>query len=258
MYRSFATLFCWLFFLSVSAQINESDTAAFQLQSSLAGIYQEGNVNILSIRGRLNISTRFLEHFVLKSQTSNLYQEFSSRKADNHISNQNFLYFKPEKRFYPFAMGFVSSDFRQRLDLRYFAGVGVTGQLIRESDHLLKLSLSTVYESSDFRDKDFNIDRYDGNHQIDLWRGTFYLNGWNDLMDKKVRLFYEAYWQPAFEDFDNYRILAEAGLQLPIWKGFSFRVIFTYLHENVVPQGVKEDDRILLFGFNYQYKTIPK
>ena len=38
------------------AQINESDTARVQLRSSITGNYQQGNVQLFALRGRIELS----------------------------------------------------------------------------------------------------------------------------------------------------------------------------------------------------------
>jgi len=59
----------------ITCQINESDTSAFQFNATLTGIYQKGNVNFLSLRGKVILSLWLGENLVFKSQNGSLYQE---------------------------------------------------------------------------------------------------------------------------------------------------------------------------------------
>lgn len=55
------------------AQINESDTLALQLRASFSGVYQKGNVELLALRARLDLSAMPAPNWVLKSQNVSLY-----------------------------------------------------------------------------------------------------------------------------------------------------------------------------------------
>jgi hypothetical protein len=237
------------------AQLNESDTVKFQLRSSVMGNYQQGNVDILTIRSRLDFTWSPVKHIVFKAQNSSLYQEFSSVKADNDIFSRNYFYYNPQHRVYPFAIAYVSANYRRKIDSRIFAGAGITWQLLNKKYHVLKLSASTVYEANRFKGNSFNYDKYNGDYKIDLWRGTLYIAGWNYLFNNKLRLYYDAYWQPDFADSKNYRTQFDMGLDFPLYKGLNITTLYSFTHENVVVNRVKEDDKILTFGLSYTIKT---
>lgn len=233
------------------AQINESDTVRFQFRSGLTGLYQTGNVELLSVRGRLDLALHVSPALVFKTQNNYGYQEFSRRKADEDVFSRNYLYYKPERRVYPYAIAYISTNLRRKLDLRYFAGAGVTYQLYRSVHSILKLSANMVYEESSFRTSNLNDAYYAGQRQINLWRGTLFAAGSSWVFNRKVRLYYDAYWQPAVERTDNYRTQFDVGLDVPVWKGLAINALYTYTRESVVPVTTKADDRICTFGVSY-------
>lgn len=233
------------------AQINESDTLRFQFRSSLTGLYQTGNVELLSMRSRLDLALHVSKAIVFKTQNNYGYQEFSGRKADEDIFSRNYLYYKPERTVYPYAIAYISTNLRRKLDLRYFAGAGITYQLYRSAHAVLKLSANMVYEESSFRTSNLNDTYYAGQQQINLWRGTLFVAGSTWILNRKVRLYYDAYWQPAVERTDNYRTQFDVGLDVPVWKGLSLNGLYTYTRESVVPVTTKTDDGILTFGLSY-------
>ena len=237
------------------AQINESDTVKFQLRASLTGAYQQGNVEILTIRTKLDFSFSPQKNWVLKSQNSSLYQAFFNKKADNDIFSRNYIYYKPQHKIYPFAIAYISSNFRRKIDTRYFAGAGVTYQLINTKKNVLKLSASTVYEATQFNANAYNYGNYNGSNKINLWRGTMYIGGWHYLLENHVRLYYDAFWQPAFKSKINYRTQVDIGVDFPIYKGLSMNVVFVYTHENIVVSKILQDDKILTFGLAYNLKN---
>lgn len=239
---------------NVFAQLNESDTVRFQLRTSLTGNYQRGNVNILTVRSRIDFTYSPAKALVIKSQNSSLYQEFSSKKADNDIFSRNFIYYKPQRRVYPFSIAYISSNYRRKINTRLFAGAGITYQLLNKTEHVIKLSVSVVYETNRFNGLSYNYNKYNGGNKIDLWRGTLYLAGWNYIFNKKFRMYYDAYWQPAFNDKNNYRTQFDLGIDYPLWKGLNFTALYTFTHENIVISNIKQEDRILGFGFSYNFR----
>lgn len=236
------------------AQINESDTVKFQLRASFTGNYQQGNVEVLNVRGRLDFLVAPHKNWVFKSQNSSLYQAFYSQKADNDLFSRNYLYFKPQHKVYPFAIAYVSSNFRRKIVSRYFVGAGVTWQAIKTKAVVIKFSASAVQESTTFSNVFYNYPAYNGIRKISLWRGTLYTGGWTYLLDRRARIFYDAFWQPGFAHPNNYRTQFDIGLDFPVWKGLAFNIFYTFTHENVVVRPVQQNDRILTFGLAYNLK----
>jgi hypothetical protein len=247
-------IFLLLVTTDVFGQLNESDTVKIQLRASLSGNYQQGNVALLAVRSKLDFTVSPVRAIVFKSQNSSLYQEFGNRKADNDLFSRNYFYWKPQKKVYPFGIAYISSNFRRKMNTRVFAGAGVTYQLLQKQYHVLKLSASAVYETNRFKGTVYNKTEYNGSNQINLWRGTLYAGGWHYLLHHKLRLFYDAYWQPGFSNSSNYRTQYDVGVDLPVWKGLNFSALYTFTHENVVIQNIKQNDKVLTFGFSYNFK----
>lgn len=247
-------LFLLLSWALVHAQLNESDTVKFQLRASLTGNYQKGNVEVLTLRSKIDFSYSPVEDFVFKSQNSSLYQAFYSKKADNDIFSRNYFYYQPQHKVYPFAIAYISANYRRKIDSRYFAGAGLTWQVLNKSLNTIKLSAGAVYEQTKFTSTTYNYPAYNGENKINLWRATAYIGGWSYILDKHLRLFYDAYWQPAFTSGYNHRTQFNIGLDFSVWKGLSFTTLYTFTHENVVVTNIIKDDKILTLGLAYNLK----
>lgn len=235
------------------AQLNESDTVRFRFRGSITGNYQQGNVEVFSLRSRVELIVAPVKGLVFKTQNNSLYQSFYSVRADNDLYSRNYLYFKPANKVYPFAIGYVSANYRRKISSRVFAGAGTTAQLVRGKNMVIKTSLSLVWEKSTFRDTAYNDTRYNGDKEIRCWRGTLYSGGWYTIPGKKIRIWYDAYFQPAIGLRHNYRSQADIGLDIPVWKGLAFSTVYTFSHENVVIQKVKKQDKILSFGLSWSF-----
>ncbi|NJN33544.1 MAG: DUF481 domain-containing protein [Saprospiraceae bacterium] len=237
----------------IFAQLNESDTLRYQFRANLTGTYQQGNVSLMVIRSKVDFTFADKNNWAFKSQNSSLYQAFAV-KADNDIFSRNYLYFKPQNTIYPFGIAYISTNYRRKIESRLFAGAGATWQLIRSKSSVLKVSTNAVYEITQFNGNTFNYAEFNGNDKNKVWRGTLYMAGWHNLLEKHLRLYYDAYWQPAFENSHDYRIEYDIGLDFPVWKGFSFNILYTYKHENLVITKIKPGDKILTFGLAYNFK----
>ena len=105
--------------------------------------------------------------------------------------------------------------------------MGATVQVVNSRKNVLKVSASAVYENTRFSAFTYNEASYNGSSTIDLWRGTAWIGGWHYLLDNHLRLYYDAFYQPAFSDTANYRWQADIGVDFPIWRGLSFNALYT-------------------------------
>ena len=243
-------LYYFLFLpIFLSAQINESDTLNLKANLSLTGFYQGGNVETLIFRAKSDLSFKPLKKWVFKTKNSYVYQEFGKEKADEDILSLNFLYFNPERKIYPLLLGFVSTNFRREINLRYLLGAGVTYQILNKKNNWLKLAISSEYEQTDFGKGNFNLSEYNGNKSLNTFRGTIWVNGKYHLFKKKVIVNHEFYFQPSLEQSNNFRWQADVGIELPIWEFLNFKINYLHTFESVVIENQKREDNILTFGF---------
>ena len=243
-------LYCFLFFpVFLSAQINESDSLNFKTSLSLTGIYQGGNVQTWIFRAKQDLSFKTLKKWVFKTQNSYVYQAFGGNKADEDILSLNFLYFNPDRKLYPLLLGFVSTNFRREIDLRYIFGAGVTYQVLQDKKDWLKVSVSCEYEQTDFFLSNFNITEYNGNEFIKTFRGTIWVNGKHYLFNDKMIINHVSYFQPSLEQNNNFRWQADLGLEFPIWKYLNFKINYLHTFESIVIEGQKREDQFMTFGF---------
>lgn len=243
-----ALFFYLLFPFVLFAQTNESDTLNFQANLAITGFWQGGNVETIIFRTKSDVSVKPWEKWVFKTKNSYVYQEFGNVKADEDILSLNFLYFCPDRKFYPLLLGFISTNFRREIELRSLSGVGVTYQPLNKKNNWLKLSLSSEYEQTEFNKVDFNVEEYDGRHSINTFRSTIWINGKYQIFNKKLILTHESYYQPSLEESNNYRWQADMGVELPISKYLNFKINYLHTYESIVIEGQAEGDTFLTFG----------
>ena len=239
-----------MFFLPtfVLAQINESDTLNFKARLSLTGFWQGGNVETVIFRASSDVSFKPWQKAVFKTKNSYVYQEFGKVKADEDILSLNFLYLNPEKKIYPLILGFLSTNFRREIELRYLFGAGVTFQVLNSKKDWLKFSVTSEYENTNFNKTNFNKTEYNGDKTINTMRGTVWVNGRYHLFKNKLILNHESYFQPSLEQSNNFRWQADVSLELPVWKYLNFKINYLHTFESIVIANQKQEDRFLTFG----------
>jgi len=146
-------------------------------------------------------------------------------------------------------LGFVSTNFRREIDLRYLVGAGVTFQVHNKKEDWLKISISSEYENTDFSTTNFNFSEYKGSQSINTMRSTIWLNGKYSLFKNKMILNHESYFQPSLEEGNNYRWQADIGLEFPVWKYVNFKVNYRHTFESIVVVNQQQQDRFLTAGF---------
>lgn len=255
-------IFILLLFLPVflEAQTDESDTLntdtlKFKADLSLTGFWQSGNVNTLIFRAKADLKWKPLEKLQIRSQNSYLYQEFGKEKADEDILSLNFIEYNPEKRFFPLAIGIVSSNFRREINVRYILGAGVTYKVIDKDNEWVKFSVSWEYENTNFRKNSFNFEEYEGQNQINTVRNTIWMSGKKKLFKEKLSLGLEAYFQPSLQDGNNYRWQADFSAEVPITNRLNFKINYLHTYERIVVEDQKQQDGILTFGVSWKNYT---
>lgn len=72
-------------------------------------------------------------------------------------------------------------------------------------------------------------------------------------LGEKARLFQSASYLPQIDDWDNYRILAEVGIEAPIVQNLSLRLVASNIYNSRPAAGKKENDFMLVGGVAYRF-----
>jgi len=247
----YVLILCWVVFNNAVAQLAEQDTARWGYSLGTSGMLITGNVERF-----LWTSTGELRHvapawgFI----TTNTYQygTIFKNKTEDDLISRNFVYLYPKRRWYPYQMTWLERNWRRRIEHRYQIGLGGTWVAIRQSEHILKLSLTGTYESTNFRGDRFANYPDSQTNTINTWRATARVFGYNVIGKSNLRLRYEAWVQPSLEDVDNFRYHLEGVVSLPLGVRFSLQSAVNHTFERIVLEGVRQRDLIWTFGLSFQ------
>ena len=237
------------------SQINESDTVSFQLNSRIGGVLQTGNVEFYRLVASLEASARLgQEALVIKTQNDYLFQKFVKNKADESIHSMNFIYYQPDRRLYPYFVGLYSMNFRRDIDYRLFGGLGASYQIIVQPLHNLKISTNLLYESTGYAVADFNEAGFNGSPRISTWMNSLYMSGYHQIIQRKIGVFHEGYFQYSLTERDLWRLHFVLGLNFNLVKGLAVSTRLNYTYENIIAQGNQQEDLLWTWGVSYFFK----
>jgi len=85
-----------------------------------------------------------------------------------------------------------------------------------------------------------------------IWRFNTYLN-YVHRLNEQVRVLSTTYYQPAMDDFSDFRLLEEAALSVKMNDKLSLKVSLDITHDSKPPQAVKKTDTTFSTGIEYSF-----
>lgn len=239
------------FFFSHSsfAQLTERDTSNFSWKLSTNGSWLTGNVERLLILSSADI-TVIEEPWAIRSSNTYQYGTVGKKLTENDLFSRNFFYLFPKNEVYPYLMGWIESNKRRNFSIRYQIGPGISWGFINDESSSIKISFTATYEMTNYRNTVYSNTNYNGDENLDLFRGTIRLFGKHQMFENKIGFVYEVWGQQTFDDKENHRLYGNIVLEFPITKQLSFRTGYNYYYESVVLAGVKPRDSFLFFGIS--------
>jgi hypothetical protein len=150
---------------------------------------------------------------------------------------------------------FLQRQYDEFIDLNYRTVIGSAikyrffeSYSIHDSTNVLNLNVSTglMYEQENYNMDPENIDRR-------LWRSTNFVS-FDWLKQKRMSFTGVVYYQPAFNNFSDFRVAAETTLEFSIVRKLFFTVQFTYKYNNLPVTDVKKYDLSLENGLRFEFR----
>jgi hypothetical protein len=231
----FLTAFLLLSF-SILGQDTTSHKASIMLNGSFSDINGQSQI-AANVNNSYTITRKHVENLTLLKY---LYVLENGTVIINDLT----LRVQPrylKKNWSVFAYHQFSSILSRKIDARYEFALGGGRYLIKKKDFYSTLSYATIYVNTRYKS---NLDiaslRHSGRVQVggNIGRITYAL---------------EAFYQPTFQDFDNYNYMYDLKVSVPIVKRLSFNVNSYGNYESFNLKGVSNSNDILSLGFIYNY-----
>jgi len=254
-----STLIFILLTNSVSAQINTekyrkyySDETGFLFNLATTFSIKAGNTEYSAYKGggRIDYNGKKFDTFLVGSFE---YKTTEEKK----LENQGFLHWRGITHLTDRSTWevFLQKQYDEFIDLnsRNVAGTGIKYRVIefvskKDSTNTVDMNVSTglMYETENYNYDGGTINQYH-------WRSTNFIS-FDWLVQKKLNLTGVLYYQPALNDFNNFRIASEAGFEFAIARSVHFIFALTYRYNNQPSTDVKKFDLSIDNGIRIEIK----
>lgn len=146
------------------------------------------------------------------------------------------------------AFGQVERNEFTRLSFRGLAGGGLRFTLSRHEDFRAYLGLGGFAVRESLEDQPEVTDA----GERDFLRGNLYLS-LNGNLNDYTTLYNTLYYQPALDDFPDFRLLNESGLLIQLTQQIDLRSSLQVVHQSRPPQRVERTDFTYLTGIEYRF-----
>ncbi len=239
----FALLFCSAAF----AQLTDIDTLRWQYRLSATGSLLTGNVERVLLIGGGELA-HVQKTLGFKTSNTHQYGTIRKKQTESDLISRNFLYLFPKAKLYPYLMAWLEKNLRKKIAFRHQLGFGASYTLAPSSTHRMKASLTLSRESTDFAGKISPNASLDSGETITTCRATLRFIGRHGLLENKLGIAYEVWYQPSLQERKNHRHHLDGALQWPVSKTIALQAAANHTYESVVLPGVKKSDLLISFG----------
>jgi hypothetical protein len=251
-----------LFFLEKTtaqqAAGSRRDSVEYDLHLSATALFSGGNLARVVTQNRLwgSVGNR---HIQLVSENSYRFGKNGSRVVEDDILSRNYLRFFPKNKCYVYLLGWLEANYRRSIESRWVLGGGTAYNFYQKPNRdFLRVGVAVVQENARFRVNAYNFPAFDGRENVREIRAMFRFGGIHTVLANHLMLRHDTWFMAGLGNTENYRWHTLLTLQIPVYKGFSFKTEYDYTYENLTireknPFGTpsSQDDWVLSFGVTY-------
>ncbi len=218
--------------INVESNRMQEDTTSFTgLVAASFSYQQNNNATLLQTSGTSSIQARSKS----RKEVYLLLANYNLAKTNSgDLSNAGFVHFRYTHKFNSFFRmeGFVQYQINPvlLLDNRSLFGTGPRFKILNNSK--LKSSLGTMY-MFELENTLEEIPNHYTNHRLSTYFTFNYV-----FADEKVEFNTITYYQPLFNDFNDFRINNQTSLSIAVIKNLSIEFGISYLYDSSPPIGV--------------------
>jgi hypothetical protein len=210
------------------------------------GSYQKGNTNKIlgMMKGEVKRTDRVLES-ILTGKI--VYGESDDVKDENDFYSSFTMDLFYNRMFSPFLLQLTEFSFGREIDLRSQSGAGLKYTFVNIPEIKASISAAGIFDYTNLREKP-------GNNDSRTWRLSARLKFTLTLFNSSLILAHATFYQPSYKHLKNAIWRSDTELALPLTTFLFVSSTYSYIHEDVVPAGVKKDDHMLTFGLGVNFK----
>ncbi len=246
--------FIWLLMLagfSLQAQIinTESlrmvtDTTGWSGSVSLNVGFVKNTRELFKVKNKIHVQYKAPKHLIL------FMNAIGFDRADGaDFVNKGAQHLRYNYKFHPKLSweAFLQNQYNaiSKIDYRRLAGTGLRWKMTTSEKYKIYLGSLFMYEYEKTKE-DISVLHID-------WRNSTYLS-FSFYFNKQISLISTTYYQPAFEDFSDYRVSHVSAVSFKILKNLSFKTAFNLTYDALPVEGIPNKQYDLTNGLFYTFK----
>jgi len=234
--------------LNVEA-LQGAEDEAFHAEVSGRLRLDSGNTDLFQIGGDVGLGILGDRHWIRGFGGMERLERKGKDILNNRYVHLRYNYrFSEELRTFQFFQ--VQANENLFLDRRWLLGTGLRYRLVGGDEARLEVGSGFMWEA-----ERLNPEKLTGEEdpETETVRMANLLVG-SGPIGERHRWVTVVYYQPTVEDFGDYRLSGELGLEMEVVASLDLNVTFTWRHDNRAPVGLEEDDLGFRTGFTYHIR----
>lgn len=236
-----------------NAQINtekyrpQQDSTGFSWQSEVGFKLQKGNVDFQELSIENLAAWLYPSNKILFIISGDLGWEDGKRFSNEMLAHLRNVY-NLSKAWQ--AEFFVQTDYNKSrlLDQRFVIGSGLRFRAMGIKKEGLWLGSAVMFEQ-----EDYDLPAQAKHPQsTKTWRLSSYMSFITNLKEY-IAFNGVVYFQPAFKNFDDFKLVAESGLIVKVSAHFSLTTVFKYRFDQKPPDNIKKNDFLTESGLRFSF-----
>jgi hypothetical protein len=237
--------------------VPKDSSLQYDVHVSATALFSGGNLKRTVTQNRLTASLG-IRRVQLVTENSYRFGKNFSRVVENDFLTRNYVRLLVHQRAWAFLLGVYENNYRRSITNRWQWGAGAVVTLYQKGKNYLRIGLAGVHEKAAYKVSTYNQAAFNGKNKVTETRVLARLGGQHTALAGRLVLKHDTWLMQGLQKANNYRWHSLLGLQLPVYKGFSFKTDYEYTYESLTissnnPFGYPSStgDWVLSFGLSY-------
>lgn len=218
------------------------DTSALYESLELSATLVKNEQQLFSILGAAQVEFSFKNRLLLSLTKASFF-----KAGDENFVNQGFQHIRYNVEWAPWLIyelfGQAQYNEQANIKIRALAGTGLRFRLFGEKTNRMYLGLSYMFEYDE--EKNNEIVHHDS--RMNTYLSMLLSAG------KFLKFSSTTYFQPLFNNFNDFRLSSESEAEFQITKKLMFTTTFSYAYDSMAPQGAPSTLYTLSNGLEYHF-----
>lgn len=231
-----------------SAQASEqAERDGWRTQVDLGLNSSSGNSSLTTILTGISLKRLETDRIEFEISANYRYGRSEGRTITDLFQTGLKLDINPKAKWSPFLFTSTTRNPVRRLDLRANVGAGWKYTNWRTARGKNSVSLASIFNYEDFDGSGATVVETE---KTARWSGRVKFNLY---FGKGAEYEFITFYQPVWDELDDYYLNVDNSLRIPVVAGLSLVVRYEFRHDETPAPGVKENDNFVTMSFRYVF-----